>query len=68
MGKRSGLVLDVKLGEFLSIGDVAKVELVQKSGQAARLRITAPADVLVRLHKGEVASDELDGHEMWESV
>lgn len=66
MGKKTGLVLDVKLGEFLSIGEFARVELVQKSGQAARLRITAPADVPVRLHKNDV--DDLEGHKLWEKV
>lgn len=46
----SSLVLDVRPGESLSIGEdgSVRVQLVQKSGQLARLRVTAPRDVPIQ--------------------
>lgn len=42
----SSLVIDVRPGERLVVASVT-VELVQKSGQLARLRVTAPRDVKI---------------------
>jgi len=49
MGEASSLIIDVRPGESLSIdsGAAVSIELVQKSGQLARLRITAPRDVRI---------------------
>ncbi len=43
----SSLIIDVRPGERLALSDVVTVELVQKSGQLARLRVTAPRDVKI---------------------
>lgn len=43
----STLTIDVKLGERLAVSGMAIVELVHKSGQVARLRVTAPRDVKI---------------------
>jgi sRNA-binding carbon storage regulator CsrA len=43
----STLTVDVKLGERLAVSGMAIVELVHKSGQVARLRVTAPRDVKI---------------------
>jgi sRNA-binding carbon storage regulator CsrA len=43
----STLTIDVKLGERLAMSGMAIVELVHKSGQVARLRVTAPRDVKI---------------------
>jgi len=45
----SSLIVDVRLGETLLVSsgcDIA-IELVKKSGQLARLRLTAPRDVKI---------------------
>lgn len=49
MADRSSLIVDVRPGERLSIssGDDVQVELVKKSGQLARLRVTASRDVRI---------------------
>ena len=47
MHQLSTLTIDVKLGERLAVSGMAIVELVYKSGQVARLRITAPRDVKI---------------------
>jgi sRNA-binding carbon storage regulator CsrA len=43
----SSLVIDVRPGERLVVDGAVTVELVQKSGQLARLRVTAPRDVKI---------------------
>lgn len=47
MQQLSTLTIDVKLGERLAVSGMAIVELVRKSGQVARLRVTAPRDVKI---------------------
>lgn len=49
MLERSSLTIDVRPGETLSIssGEAVSIELVHKSGQLARLRVTAPKDVRI---------------------
>ena len=44
---RSSLKVGLRPGEGLEIGDVI-VQLIQKSGQVARLRIVAPRDVKIQ--------------------
>ena len=43
--ERSVLIADVRPGESIVIADGVAIELVHKSGQVARLRISAPRDV-----------------------
>lgn len=43
----STVTIDVRLGERLAVSGMAIVELVHKSGQVARLRVTAPRDVKI---------------------
>lgn len=53
MGEQtSSLTIDVRPGESLKIssGSEVSIELIQKSGQLARLRVTAPRDV--KIEKG----------------
>lgn len=45
---RSTLTVDVTVGDQLAIGESVVVELLQKSGRNARLRIVAPRDVEIR--------------------
>jgi len=45
--KLSSVIIDVRLGECLALSDDVTVELVQKSGQLARLRVTAPREVKI---------------------
>lgn len=45
----TSLMLDVRPGEYLLLGGVVRVELVQKSGRVARLKVTAPPQVEVKL-------------------
>lgn len=45
----TSLTLDVRPGEYLMVGGNVRVELVQKSGRAARLKVTAPPQIEVKL-------------------
>lgn len=45
--RRSSLVLDLRPGERLSLAGIVSVELVKKSGQLSRLRVTAPPEVRI---------------------
>lgn len=44
----SALTVDVTVGEQLVIGGSVVVELLQKSGRNARLRLVAPREVEIR--------------------
>jgi hypothetical protein len=41
------LDIDVRPGERIDVSGCASVELIRKSGQLARLRVTAPRDVRI---------------------
>jgi len=41
------MIVDVRPGERVALSGGVSVELVKKSGQLARLRITAPQDVKI---------------------
>ena len=44
----SSLILEVRPGESISIaGQCITIELIQKSGQVARLKVTAPRDMKI---------------------
>lgn len=44
----SALTVDVTVGEQLVIGESVVLELLQKSGRNARLRLVAPREVEIR--------------------
>lgn len=48
------MIIDVRPGERLSIstGHEVSIELVKKSGQLARLRVSAPIGVLIEKKSG----------------
>lgn len=53
MSAISQLTVDVRPGEFLLLdGQRIVVELLDKSGKLARLRITAPRDVKIEREEG----------------
>lgn len=54
MDKQSHLIVDVRPGDLLSIssGQNVSIELVKKSGQLARLRVSAPPGVLIEKKSG----------------
>lgn len=43
----SGLVMDVRQGEAITIGHSIKITILQKSGRITRIRVGAPLDVKV---------------------
>ena len=47
MIETSSLTVDVRPGEAVRLSSGAEIELIQKSGQLARLRITAPREVRI---------------------
>lgn len=51
----SSLIMDIQPGEYLQLGDSIRVELVQKSGRKARLKVLAEKSVAIR--KGDDAED-----------
>ena len=57
MNQLSSLIIDVRPGETLALSGIVTVELIQKSGQLARLRVTAPREVKIEKRAaGEVDS------------
>lgn len=45
----TSLMLDIRSGEdCIVIGDLVRVELVHKSGSAARIRVMAPREVVIK--------------------
>jgi len=61
--KPTSMIVDVRPGDRLDLqGGLVTVELVQKSGQLARLRVTAPREVAIK--KVSVASHQacFDSH------
>ncbi len=51
--KLSSLIIDVRPGERLDMSGSVTVELLHKSGQLARLRVTAPRDVVIQKIHGQ---------------
>jgi hypothetical protein len=52
----SHVLIDMRPGERLALGGDVSVELIHKSGRAARLRITAPRDVVIEKNQTSVLS------------
>jgi sRNA-binding carbon storage regulator CsrA len=44
----SRLTIDVRPGELIKLSGSVSIELIQKSGRVARLRVTAPQDVQIK--------------------
>jgi sRNA-binding carbon storage regulator CsrA len=44
----TSLVVDMRPGERLTLSKLVTVELVQKSGRSARLRVVAPREVEIK--------------------
>lgn len=54
MTERTSLIVEIRPGDVIHLGDkIIDVELIQKSGQSARLKVTAPRDVVVVKEKHE---------------
>ncbi|CDN87325.1 hypothetical protein BN948_01745 [Hydrogenophaga intermedia] len=47
MAKQPGLVIDIRAGEELAVSGPARITLIHKSGQFARLRVIAARDVKI---------------------
>jgi len=53
---RTSLIVEIRPGDVIHLGEkIIDVELIQKSGQTARLKVTAPRDVVVVKEKHEQA-------------
>lgn len=51
----SGLVMDMRQGEALTLGHNIKIQFMEKSGRVTRVKIVAPLDVKIKKdsEKGE---------------
>lgn len=47
-GLPSNLIIDIRPGERLMLNELVSIELIQKSGRIARLRVIAPREVKVK--------------------
>lgn len=52
-----GVVMDVRVGQALMIGDV-RVTIEKKTGQVARLRVVADKGIPIRRHTGNEVVNE----------
>jgi hypothetical protein len=52
----TSLIIDIRQGEKLCIGGLGTVELMHKSGQLARLRVTAQPDIKITKEKQQMES------------
>ena len=48
MPEPTSVILDVKVGERVCVGDDVAVQLIYKSGLQSRLRISAPREVRIK--------------------
>lgn len=46
-GKHTSVILDIRHGESVRISDLVRVQLLHKSGNLSRLRVTAPRDMSI---------------------
>lgn len=47
MSEKSSLIIDIRPGDLVALSGIVTVELIHKSGQLARLRVTAPREVSI---------------------
>ncbi len=59
-GQSSNLIMDLRPGERLAFNGMVSVELIQKSGRVARLRVVAPREVSVKKEGKELDSTSRD--------
>lgn len=52
---RTSVILEIKPGESIRVSDDVTIQLLQKSGNFSRLRITAPHDMSIKKRPGECA-------------
>lgn len=57
----SGLVMDMRLGESITLGHNIKIHFLEKSGRITRVRIAAPLDV--RISKETIKGEDSHTHE-----
>ncbi len=59
----SGLVMDLRQGESITLGHNIKIHFLEKSGRITRVRIAAPLDVRISKEsiKGEDSHHETQG-------
>lgn len=55
-GPASNLIIDMRPGERLALNELVSIELIQKSGRVARLRVVAPREVQVK-KEGKVVAE-----------
>ena len=48
---KTSVILDVKVGERICVGDDVVVQLIYKSGLQSRLRVSAPRQVRIKKHE-----------------
>lgn len=46
--RQTSVILDVKVGERVCVGDDVTVQLIYKSGLQSRLRVSAPREVRIK--------------------
>lgn len=46
--RQTSVILDVKVGERICVGDDVVVQLIYKSGLQSRLRVSAPREVRIK--------------------
>lgn len=56
--ERSNLVIDLRVGESIAVTGEARIELVHKSGQFARLRVIAPREVRITKQSTDSKSEK----------
>jgi sRNA-binding carbon storage regulator CsrA len=55
--KHTSVILDIRHGESVRVSDLVRVQLLHKSGNLVRLRVTAPRDLSI-LKDSTVKPDE----------
>jgi hypothetical protein len=49
----SGLVVDVRQGEAITLGHNIRIQFMEKSGRVTRVKIVAPLDVKIKKDSGK---------------
>lgn len=59
----SGLVMDMRQGEVITLGHNIKIHFLEKSGRITRVRVAAPVEVRIsrETDKGEESRDATQG-------
>lgn len=54
----SGLVMDMRQGDTVTLGHNIKIHVLEKSGRITRVRIAAPLDVRIRKESERVSEED----------